>query len=207
MTKSYKSQKIASEIKFSAENALKNNKFKFVFTSILIVVSIVVGVIVAIKTNAGGTFKMLQDINYKGFKDGVVASSSAFFSRSFSLLFNVLLLFLLSLSTWLFPVAEVLFCYRGYLFGLNFALIFIFYGFGSMISAIIIVLPCQLLIFVVLQFLYFSLLRASKNYKSYGSCGVSRANIILIGALALLLLNLVETILLFLLNGKVIMIL
>ena len=206
MAKSYKAKSLISCVAFSCESAIRQNKWKIILTTLLSVAAIVFGIIVAAKADFAQVFKSLQEINIAGFQSGFVASSSAFFARCFSLLFNILLLFLLSLSPFLFPLAEILLAYRGYLFGLNFALIFIFYGLGSMISAIVIVFPCQIATLFVLILFYIILFQQNKNSKKFGSCDCSRGKLILTFAVIVLVLNLVETLLLFLLSGKVIMV-
>ena len=206
MIKSYKSQKIASGIRFFLQKSIKNNRWKMVFTSILILLAIFFGAVVAVKTDFADSFKALQEINIKGFKDGFVASYSAFFARTFSLLFNILLLTLFSFSAFMIPLAELLLIYRGYLFGLNFALIFVFYGLGSMITAVVVILPCQLLTLFLLMMFYLILANVNSSIKKYGRCECNRFSFVALSFLLVMIVNLLETLLLFLLNGRVIMV-
>lgn len=206
MKKSYKVNTFLSGLKFSFERTLKENKWKIILTSLLVVGAIVFGVVVAVKAEYANAFKALQEINIKGFQDGFMASSSAFFARACSLIFNVILLFGFSLSPYLLIFAEVLLCYRGYLFGLNFALIFVFYGLGPMITAVVVILPCQLLTIAALVMFHVVMSKVNSNCKKYGSCDCNRFALVIVGLLIVMLLELFETILLFLLNGKVIMV-
>ena len=206
MRKSYKTNAFFSGLKFSFERTIRENKWKIILTSLLVIVAIVFGVVVAVKADFADTFKALQEINIKGFQDGFVASTSAFFARALSLIFNVILLFGFSFSPFLMIFAEVLLCYRGYLFGLNFALIFVFYGLGSMITAIVVILPCQILTLLALILFYCVVSKVNSNCKKYGSSDCNRATLFVLALIVVLLLDLVETLLLFLLNGKVIMV-
>ena len=206
MIKSYKSRSLFENLKFSFGDAVKKNKWKLILSVLLAVAVIVFGVVIAVKTDLNDALKTLQDISIKNFQNGIVGSAGAFFARFFSLLFNVLLLVVFSFSGYMFPLAEILFAYRGYLFGVNFALIFVFYGFGSAISAIVVILPVQLVIMFVLIMFYLLLFQMNTDNKKYGYCGGNRVLFVVIVVLLLLLLDLVETLLLLLLNGKVILV-
>ena len=207
MIKSYKTRSFFSGLAFSIETGLKKNKWKLIFTFLLMILGIVGGIVVATKTNAYNSFKAIQEIDINGFEKGVVASSSAFLSRTFSLLFNVLLLTLCSFTIFTVPLAELLLIYRSYLFGLNFALIFVFYGFGSLLTAIVVILPCQIITLIILAVFYFLLFDQNIACKKYGTGDFNRVMLVLLCFLVLFLLNGIETILLILLNGKVILVL
>lgn len=206
MVKSYKTHSFLNGLRFSCVNAIKENKGKIIITFVLILVALFTGIFIAVKSNNSYELGKLQEINLNNFYLGIAASSSAFFSRSLSLVVNVVVLSGLSFSVFLFPLAQVLFVYRGYLFGLNFALIFIFYGIGGIFTGIFVVLPCQLLTLFVLVMFYIIFQRMNCNGKKYGCVECNRFVYVLIGILLLLLINLVETLLLCLLNGKVIMV-
>jgi hypothetical protein len=206
MKKSYRMQSFVDGLRFSCESAIKENKMKIVLSFALILVAISTGVFVAIKSNNACELGRLQEINLSNFYSGVTASSSAFFARSFSLLINVAILVVVSLSPFLFVFAEVLFAYRAYLFGLNFALIFIFYGLGSMVTAIIVVLPCQLFTLLAFVMFYVLLQKINTNCKKYGHTDCNRFVFVLVFVALLLTINLAETLLLCLLNGRVILV-
>lgn len=207
MIKSYKSQSFFRRLSFSFETSFKQNKWKLVVSSLLIVCGLVGGVIVATKTNLYGSFKAISEIDVKGFENGFVASSSAFLSRTFSLLFNILLLTACSFTVFTMPLAHLLLIYRGYLFGLNFALIFVFYGFGSIITAVLVILPCQLVTLFALCLFFHIIYRQNSNCKKYGSADFNRVIFVFASFLIVFLLNLLETTLLVLLSGKVILVL
>lgn len=206
MIKSYKTHSFVNGLRFSCVSALKHNKFKLILTFAFVLIAIFTGVFVAIKSNNCYHLGQLQEISVGDFYSGFVASSSAFFSRTLSLSVNMLILTALSFSIYLFPLAEILFIYRGYLFGLNFALIFIFYGIGGIFTAVVIVLPCQLLTLFVLIMFYFIFSRINCNCHKFGSCECNRFLFVFVGFLILFAVNLVETLLLILLNGRVILV-
>lgn len=206
MTKSYKTKNFFEGLRFSCVDAIKNNKKKFVLTFVLVLVAMFTGVFVAIKSNNANSLGQLQEIDLSGFYNGFVASSGAFVSRSLSLFVNVALLVVLSLSKLFFPLAEVLLVYRGYLFGLNFTLVLIFYGIGGIITAVVVVLPLQLLSLFVLIAFFILLSKCNCDCRRYGRGDCNRTVLVVGTLLLLLVLNLIETMLLVLLNGKVVLV-
>ena len=206
MLKSYKSHSFINGLRFSCARTLKENRGKFLLTIILVLIAMFAGIFVAIKYSGSENLSRLQEISLDDFKSGLVGSYSAFFSRLLSLSVNAIILFGVSFVPFLFPIAEILIVYRGYLFGLNFALIFILYGLGGSLTAIVVILPCQLLTFFVLIMFYLILSKINGNRKRYGGTECNRFLYLLFGLLILLLLNLTETLLLYLLNGKVILV-
>ena len=206
MLKSYKSHSFINGLRFSCSRTLKENRGKFILTLILVIIAISAGIFVAIKHSNSESLSRLQEISLDDFKNGLVGSSSAFFSRMLSLSVNAIILFGVSFVPILFPIAEILIVYRGYLFGLNFALIFILYGLGGSLTAIVVILPCQLLTLFVFMMFYLILSKINGNCKRYGGTDCNRFLYLLFGLLILLLLNLTETLLLYLLNGKVILV-
>lgn len=203
---SYKSHSFINGLRFSCVKAMKENRIKFILTLILVLIAISAGVFVAIKNTANSSLSSLQEISLDDFASGFVGSSSAFFSRTLSLTINVLILFGVSFVPFLFPLAEVLIVYRSYLFGLNFALIFLLYGLGGSLTAIVVILPCQLLTLFILIMFYLVLSKINGNCKRYGGTDCNRFLFLLFGLLLLIVVNLVETLLLYLLNGQVILV-
>ena len=202
----YKSHSFINGLRFSCVKAMKENRIKFIITLILVLIATSAGVFVAIKNTANSSLSSLQEISLDDFASGFVGSSSAFFSRTLSLTINVLILFGVSFVPFLFPLAEVLIVYRSYLFGLNFALIFLLYGLGGSLTAIVVILPCQLLTLFILIMFYLVLSKINGNCKRYGGTDCNRFLFLLFGFLLLIAVNLVETILLYLLNGQVILV-
>ena len=193
-------------LKFSCTNAIRSSKVKLFVTFALILVGIFTGVFVAIKSHNSYNLCNLREISLENFYTGFTASASAFGARCISLTLNVTILAVLTISPFCFPIAGALFVYRSYLFGLNFALIFIFYGIGSIFTAVLIILPCQLLTLFVLMIFYCALDRMNQSCKRFGHTDCNRILFVLIWLLLVILINLVETILLCVLSGRVIMV-
>lgn len=206
MVKSYKAHSFFNGLRFSCGNAIKENKVKIFVSLALVLVAIFTGVFIAIKCHRTYELGRLREISLNDFYMGIAASSSAFFSRSISLVVNVLILTGLSFSPFLLPLAQVLFVYRGYLFGLNFALVFIFYGIGGAITGIIVILPCQIATLFVLIMFFVIFQKINRNCRRFGGAECNRFLFVVLGIVLLLLLNLIETILLCVLSGKVIMV-
>jgi len=206
MMKSFKAHSFFSGLRFTCSNVIKENRGKLFLTILLVLISIFVGVFLGIKNNNCYNLGNLQEINLGNFYGGVVASSSAFMSRCISLSVNILIITVISFTPYLFPLAQALFCFRGYLLGLNLTLIFIFYGIGSIITAVVIVIPCQIISLLVLVGYYLILTKINSNCRRFGCCECNRVVFVISGLALCLLVNLVETLLLVVLNGKVILV-
>ncbi len=206
MIKSYKAHSFFGGVRFTCSNIIKENKGKLFFTLLITLVSIFVGVFLGIKNNNCYNLGSLQEINLGNFYGGVVASSSAFMSRCVSLCVNVVILTAISFTPFLFPLAQALFCFRGYLFGLNVTLVFIFYGIGSMITAVVVIIPCQIITLLILVGYYLILTKINSNCKRFGCCECNRVVFVLVGLAFCLIVNVIETLLLVMLRGTVILV-
>lgn len=206
MIKSYKSHSFVNGLKFTCSRAMKENRAKFLFTVFGVIIAIFTGIFIAIKFNNACSLSKLQEIDLDNFYVGFTGSSSAFFSRTLSLTINVVILFGLSFVPFLLPLAEVLLIYRGYLFGLNFALIFLIYGLGGSLTAIIVILPCQLLTLYILILFFLIISKMNSNCKKFGGSECNRFGFLIVVLVILLIINLIETLLLFFLKGTVIMV-
>lgn len=206
MVRSYKSHSFLNGLRFSCASAIKANKIKIFACFVVVLIAISTGVFIAIKSSNAHNLCNLREINLDNFYTGFAASSAAFLARTFSLLINLLILAGLAFCPFLFFLGIALFAYRAYLFGLNFALIFIFYGIGSMFSAVIIVLPCQMLTLFVLIMFFVVFQKINCNCKKFGQTDCNRLLFVVITFLTLLLINLVETLLLLVLSGNVILV-
>ena len=206
MIKSYKAHSFFGGLRFTCSNVIKENKGKLFFTLLLVTISIFVGVFLGIKHTNAYNLGCLQEISLGKFYSGVVASSSAFGARCVSLLVNIVILTAISFTPFLFPLAQVLFCFRGYFFGLNITLVFIFYGIGSMVTAVVVVIPCQIISLLILVGYYLILTKINSNCKRFGCCECNRVVFFIAGLALCLLINLIETLLLVMLNGNVILV-
>lgn len=204
MAKSYKSHSFINGLKFSCLKSLRENRMKIILSVLVALVAIFTGIFVAIKSNNNCTLSTLREICLGDFYNGIVGTSSAFTTRTLSLVINICLLSVIAFVKPLFPLAGVLFAYRGYLFGVNFALVFIFYGIGSIVTAVVVILPCQLLTLLVMILFYIVFLKINADCKKFGRCDCNRLLFFFFGLCALLAINIIETFLLFVLQGSVV---
>ena len=193
-----------SVLKWTLGDCFKQNKLKLIISGCVLIVSLLTGIIIAIKYyNAS---YCLSDYGLVNFNGGLISSS--FFTRFFSMLLIMLLLFLCSFTSWTFPLAILILAYRTYLLGLNLTLMFILFGIPGMVVSLIIALPCQLLILGILLIYFILLYNNNCSCKCYGGKGVwnNRIKITLIILLLLFLCNFGETLLLVIFNVKVILV-
>lgn len=202
MQKSYKGKSFFTELKYGVCDCLKQNKIKPIVYSLLLIVSFVLGVIIAIKYYDVATIQLSQ-YGLVDFSGGIVGSS--FFSRFFSMALLCLLMLACSFTIFTMPIAVLILCYRTYLLGLNLTLLFILYGVPGIVLSLLITLPCQLAIIaaVVLYYILISNGPACKN--SIGS--VSKLKLTAIILVVLFLINILETILLAIFHAQVILVL
>lgn len=205
MKKSYKSQSLFSEVKFFVLDAIKQNKLKIIISICCLFVALLTGIIIAIKYYDASTI-CLSNYGLADFSGGIISSS--FFSRFFSMILIMLLLFACSFTVWTFPLGILILVYRTYLLGLNLTLMFILYGIPGMLVSLIIALPCQLAIVFVLL-IYFVLMYsnqcACKQFGSYrGMQG--KLKILLWVLLILFICNLFESLVLVIFNVNVILV-
>ncbi len=164
MTKNNKKRNIKQNFDFLFD-CLKNSKMMTIVLGIILVITFLTGVIVAIKAKA--SYDELQKI-------GVVCfGRSGFFYRLLSMLFIALICFGCSFTDWLSPLAILFLAYRAYLLGINLCLIISVNGIGGIVTAILIVLPCQLLALLTLALFYLLLRRTCKDYKCFGWSRIS----------------------------------
>lgn len=205
MLKSYKKHAVVSSARYFISDAFRTSKLKLLLSLFLMFTSLVVGIIIAIKFSSGAGINLLKDYGLVDFVGSGVTTSC--FTRLFSIMLVMAVLFGCSYSTWLAPLALLLLCYRSYLLGLNLCLLFISYSFSGIIISFFIILPCQVIILFGLAFYYFLLCKCSHDCKFYGGrVGRDKLKITLIFFIIFLLLCILETLLLILFNANVIIV-
>ena len=205
MKKSYKGQSFFCELKYSLFDCLKQNKIKVIISLCVLLISLLTGIIIAVKYYDTSNF-VLSGYGIADFSKGMISSS--FFSRFFSMLLVLLLLFACSFTPWTFPLAIFILAYRTYLLGLNLTLMFILFGVPGIVVSLIIALPCQLIVLFVLLFSYILLYNNSCTCKRFGSAGQAnqKFKILLFALLLLLVCNLFESLILVIFNVNVILV-
>lgn len=193
-------------VKDNVRDCLQNNKIKFFTLMFILFVALVTGIIVAIKCYSNASIADLSHYGLVSLEGGAITSS--FFSRLLSLILVMALLLVFSLTKFCLPLAYLVLAYRTYLLGLNLTLMFILYGFPGIILSFLIALPCQLICLFVLS-VYYIFLCDSLN----GPCCVSRLNMryrfkcFLFTLAVLFAICLVESLLIIIFNGQVILVL
>lgn len=183
---------------------LKESKLKVIIFSILLVIAIFTGIIVAIKTHSHfevGSSYGIVDITTGGL-------TTTFFARLFSMLLIAIIVFGCSFLPYLLPIAIIFLGYRAYLLGLNITLMIILYGFSGILVCLLIALPCQLIALAILTLFYILMCKTNKDYKCFGIGRTTnqKAKIIFFTLISLLVLCLIESLFLSLFSAKIILV-
>lgn len=196
-----------TNLKYTVLSFIKVNKIRLFILLFLTVVGFLTGVFTAIKYLNGGQVFNFNDYGISEFANGNIATSSLFFKRLISYSCFLLILLICSLTAFLFPIGCFVIVYRSYLLGLNIAIMVALYGLGGILTALLIILPIQLLI-IAMSCLFFCMIRnRCLIKKKYGKAiGLNAFLIFLIFILILTLLNLIETLLLILFSAQVILV-
>lgn len=181
----------------------KESKIKIIISSILILIAILTGVIIAIKTHS--YYKIGQNYGVVDVASGGLTTT--FFARFFSMLLIGCILLGCSYIKYLYPLAMVFLCYRAYLLGLNIALMLILYGLPGVIISLIVALPCQMFALIVLGMFYICMSQTFKEFKFY-SCKTpkQKMKIIFFTLILLFVVCVVESLLLWIFSAKIILV-
>lgn len=187
-------------VKEAGVDAIKKNKFKFLFMASIAVIALLTGIIIAIKTQSITTFTRLL-----GEKKECL-NGTTFWLRLLSMLVVYAFIVIGSLSPWLCPIAFLFVAYRAFLMGGNITLLIIFNGLSGTVVGLLVVLPCQLISLALFIFLFLLLCEARNYKKCYGCERVKNywLLLVLVGVLLITLLCLVESLLISLLSPNVI---
>lgn len=190
-------------IKLFIFESIKVNKFTVILTSVLTIIMFITGIIVASKTH--GDFSQ-DGLGIIDIETGNLTSS--FFMRLLSLIIIFCILFCCSFNIFLYPVAMIFLLYRTYLLGLYICLMIIKYGFIGTIISLFVVFPCQIFIMIIFIIFYVLLFKTNREYKCFGRSRYyhQKTKICLSTFILLLSLCVVESVLLLLLNAKIILI-
>lgn len=203
MTYKSKNRQFKEEARF-AFDILKESKIKAVIVSVVVLIALLTGIIVAARTHTA--FASIDNYGIIDVKTGTLTTT--FFTRFFSMLFIGLILLGCSFSVYLFPIGVVFIAYRAYLLGLNICLMIVHYGFSGVIVTIIVAFPCQLIALALMCLFFILMSKTIKDFKCFGGCRVpkQRMKIIICGLLCLLIICIFESLLLLLFSAKVILV-
>ena len=203
-----KSRQLSSRfcgLKYKFLDGFKENKKTTFFLVIFVLLGLLTGIFTAIKYSRGASLIAFDDFSLAQYLAGDLGTSDLFFSRLFSSTIFTLIVCFCSCTIFLLPVNFILLTYRSYLVSLNCSLIIIVNGFSGLFSMLII-LPCQIIsLLIITLFCSYSCKRAVLKKKYGRSCKIWDK--LILTFIALLIVNGLETLLLYLFSSKVILVL
>ena len=194
-------------IKYRLFEVFKMNKKT---TLIFVMIAIMVfsrGFLLPIKYSQGLSLIDFNDFSLSSYLKGELGTSSLFYSRLFSSCMVSLIIFISSSSIFFLPVNIFIIVYRAYLLSLNATIIIIFNGLSGILCTFFIIMPCQLIsLFLIIMFCAYAFKYACVK-RRYGICHDFKIwHKLLIFFFLLLILNLIETFLLYIFSSKIILV-
>lgn len=193
-------------LKFRLKDGINNNKKICFFIVLVCLIGILTGVFTAINYCNGESLINFNDYSICKYISGELGTFDLFFSRFFSYTLVLLIIWLSSLSVFLFPASLFVLAYRGYLLSLNVSIMIILYGVNGLITGIVVILPVHLIGLLLLSCFACCCFKKASLNKRYGHCEIKLWDKFLIFLLLLTLLNIVETLLLNLFSGRTILV-
>lgn len=197
----YNSRSFFSRAKSSFFDMCSQCKGRLIVISIICIISVITGIVIS----ASMPSIFPADEYIIGF-EGAKSSFGAFFSRTFSFTIVMLMIAVTTMTIYSFPISIILLGFRGYLIGFNICALCAGFGVSGLLDAIFIVLPCQLLMMFMLIFFCCFISKQHAVCRKYGGKGGERLRIFLWCFLVLVLINIIETLLLFIFSSKVILV-
>lgn len=194
-------------LKFSFIEFLTNNKTKIIVCCMFCLIGILTGIFTAVKLQSAGDTDILESFNVIYKIEDFENFSANFFSRLLSYLLVSVLLLVFSLNQFLSLFGWCLLAYRSFLISLNCVSFIFIFSFNGILKSILIIFPCQLLMIITLMIFFSYMCNVFYQNKKFG-CGKRNNTItpILICNIILTVLNLVETLLLFIFRSNVILV-
>ena len=132
-----------SQIKYSLLQFWANNKIKILFLAFVIVLSLLTGILTAVKVSDLEKALKLVEFSFEALVDGDVYTFSFFIKRFLSIMLVTGLLFVFSLNKWTSSFGFILIGYRSFLITLNCTLIIRYMVIGGVVNSILIILLCS----------------------------------------------------------------
>lgn len=193
-------------LKYKFIDSFKENKKTTLFLIVFVLIGILTGIFTAIRYARGASLIAFDDFSLSQYLAGDLGTSDLFFSRLFSTTVFSIIICVCSCTIFLIPINFLLLTYRAYLVSLNCSIIIIVNGLSGIVTCLLIVLPCQLIsLLIITLFCSFSCKRAVLKKKYGRPCKIW--NILLLTIVALLIVNGIETLLLYLFSSKIILVL
>lgn len=205
-----KSKKIAKNIyslKYNMTEFFAQNKYKIIVCLLFCFVGLLTGIFTAIKLYDLDDSDVFESFNLTYQLEDLEKFSQNFFGRllSYEIVLAILLIF--SLNPVLYIFGWCLLAYRSFLISINCVMLILFFSFNGIIKALLIILPCQLLMILILIG-FFCYMIKHMRYNRCVNCKKFTLffNAFLIATLLLSLINIVETFLLFIFRSNVILV-
>lgn len=199
--------KKCSSIKYRFFDIFKKNRKIMFFLILFAIIGLFTGLFAGIRYFNGFTIIDFNDFSISAYLSGGLGTSALFYSRLFSTLVVSTIIWISSLSIFLLPASLVIIIYRSYLLALNCSIIVLFNGLGGIVSCLFIVLPCQLIMmFLIIMFASYAF-KYAYSKRRFGSCNDFKIwKKFLVFFFLILLINLLETLLLFIFSSRIILV-
>ncbi len=189
---------------------IRKHKILLIVLSFVALVSVLTGVFTAIKNADNYSSVWFDNYNIMNFYNSKIGTWELFFNRFGSYLICLGIVFASSFNVLLSPFSIMAIVIRSYLVGLNCCFMFLLFGLSGMLTTIIIILPIQLinvLLLIAFCSLMFVRARNKQKYGSYCIGGEKKPFVLFLIFLVLFtLVNVVETLLLFIFSSKIILV-
>lgn len=193
-------------IKYKFVEGINNNKKTCFIIVIVCLLGILTGVFTAINYCNGQSLINFNDYSICKFLSGDLATLNLFFSRFFSYTLVLTIIWVSSLSVYLFPVSLFVLAYRGYLLSLKVSIMIILYGVSGFITGFIVVFPIHLAGLILLSCFACLCFKKACLKRKFGTCNFNLWDKYLLFLLLLTVLNIIETFLLTIFSGKSILV-
>lgn len=205
--KPYNFQKTCMNFKYSYREFCFRNKFKIYICCALVFIALLTGIFTAVKIFNASDTSLYKIFNITHSLSELESFTSRFFPRLFSGLLVLVMITGFAQVTFLNIFGYCVITYRAFLISLNSVMLILMLSISGVVKSIIIILPCQL-IMICIFVLYFTFACGDAKDKKYcKNTGIKRIiPPFLIATLALFIVNLLETILLFVFKSTVILV-
>ena len=194
-------------MRYSIKEFCAKNKFKIILCIIFCTIAILTGIFTAIKIFGLDEEEIFESFNLTYQLDDLEKFSANFFSRLLSYELVIVLLTIFALHPALYIFGWCLLAYRSFLISINCTMIILLFSFNGIIKALLILLPCQLLMLIIMM-AYFCFvcyqIKDCKYQKRRKFLGILYP--FLLASLVLTIINLFETTLLFIFRSNVILV-
>lgn len=202
----YGQQSFFDNFKYSLLEFYNKNKWLIFTVLILLILALLTGIFTSVKL-----FKMDSDIDLEKYSiytliEGDAYSFKYFLLRYVSVFLICGLLFVFSLTAWLYCFGFLLLIYRCFLVSLNCTFLLLKCSFSEFMFPLIVIFIAQILIMILLSMLFITFLNISKNKKRYKCIFPNEKRKVLYIIIAILLAVLIQTLLLLIFKPTTILI-